>query len=62
MAPIGKAAHNVKGSIIHVTLDIPANTPLYEYKPSSYDILNTYRMKYRGLEWILCDEISMVSK
>ena len=61
MAPIGKAAYNVKGSTIHAALHIPANTPLHEYKPLSYDMLNTYRMKYQGLEWILCDEISMVS-
>ena len=61
MAPTGKAAYNVKGSTIHAALHIPANTLLHEYKPLSFGILNTYRMKYRGLEWILCDEISMVS-
>ena len=46
MAPTGKAAYNIKGSTIHAALHIPANTPLHEYKPLSYDILNTYRMKY----------------
>ena len=61
MAPTGKAAYNVKGSIIHAALHIPANHSLYEYKSLSYDILNTYRMRYRQLKWILCNEISMVS-
>ena len=53
MAPTGKAVYNVKGTTIHAAPHRPANTPLHEYKPLSYDILNTYRMKYRGLEWIL---------
>ena len=61
MAPTGKAAYNVKGSTIHAALHIPANTPLHGYKLLSHDILNTYGMKYRGLEWILHDEISVVS-
>ena len=61
MAPTGKAAYNFEGSTIHAAQHIPANTPLHEYKPLLYDILNTYRMKYQGLEWIFCDEISMVS-
>ena len=43
MAPTLKAAYNVKGSTIHEALHIPANTPLHEYKPLSYDMLNTYR-------------------
>ena len=46
MAPTGKAAYKVKGSTIHAALHIQANTPLHEYKPLSYDMLNTYRMKY----------------
>ena len=46
MAPTGKAAYNVKGSTMHAALHIPANTPLHEYKPLSYDMLNTYRVKY----------------
>ena len=41
MAPTGKAAYNAKGSTIHAALHIPANTPLHEYKPFSYDVLNT---------------------
>ena len=50
MTPTWKAAYIVKGSTIHAALHTPDNTPLHEYKPLSYDILNTYRMKYRGLE------------
>ena len=61
MAPTGKAAFNVKGSTINAALHIPANHSLHEYKSLSYDILNTYRMRYRQLKWILCNEISMVS-
>ena len=41
--------------------DISANQPLQDYKQLSFDVLNTYRMKYGELEWILGDEISMVS-
>ena len=61
MAPTGKAAYNVRGTTIHAAFHIPANQPLQDYKPLSFDVLNTYRMKYRALEWILGDEISMVS-
>ena len=61
MAPTGKAAYNVKGTTIHSALHIPANHSLHEYKCLSVDVLNMYQMKYRDLEWILCDEISMVS-
>ena len=60
MAPTGKAAFNVRGTTIHAAFLIPANQKLQDYKPLSYDTLNTYRMKYRELEWILVDEISMV--
>ena len=61
MAPTGKAAFNVRRTTIHAAFHIPANQKLQDYKPLSYDTLNTYRMKYRELEWILVDEISMVS-
>ena len=61
MAPTGKAAFNAQGTTIHAAFHIPANQKLQDYKPLSYDTLNTYRMKYRELEWILVDEISMVS-
>ena len=61
MAPTGKAAFNVRGRTINAAFHIPANQKLQDYKPLSYDTLNTYRMKHRELEWILVDEISMVS-
>ena len=61
MAPTGKAAYNVKGSTIHAAFHIPANQSLQDYKPLTFDILNTLRVKYKDVEWILCDEISMVS-
>ena len=61
VAPTGKAAYNVRGSTIHSALHIPANNPLDDYKPLSHDLLNTYRMKYRHLQWVFCDEFSMVS-
>ena len=61
MVPTGKAAFNVRGTTIHAAFHILANQKLQDYKPLSYDTLNTYRMKYRELEWILVDEISMVS-
>ena len=61
MAPTGKVAYNVRGTTIHAAFHIPANQPLQDYKPLSFDVLNTYRMKYMELEWILGDEMSMVS-
>ena len=61
MALTGKAAFNERGKTIHAVFHIPANQKLQDYKPLSYDTLNTFRMKYRELEWILADEISMVS-
>ena len=61
MALTGKAANNVKGTIIHAAFHIPANQSLHEYSPLSHDVLNTYRARYRYLQWILIDEISMVS-
>ena len=61
MAPTGKAAYNVKGTTVHAVFHLPANHSLHKYSPLSYDILNTYRAKYKNLEWILLDEISMVS-
>ena len=60
-APTGKSAYNVKGMTIHAAFHIPANQSLKDYKSLTYDVLNTYRMKYRQLEWLLIDEISMVS-
>ena len=60
MAPTGKAAYNEKGTTIHSALHIPANHSLPDYKCLSVDVL-TYQMKYKDLEWILPDEISMVS-
>ena len=61
MVPTGKVAYNVRGTTIHTAFHISANQPLQDYKPLSFDVLNTYRMKYRELEWIWGDEISMVS-
>lgn len=61
MAPTGKAAFNVKGSTIHSAFKVPANTPLHTYKKLNFSELNTLRVKYINLKWILCDEISMVS-
>ena len=61
VASTGKAAYNVRGTTVHAAFHVPANTPLYDYKPLSHDVLNTYRSRYRNLKWILCDEISMVS-
>ena len=61
MAPTGKAAYNAKGTTVHAAFHIPANHSLHEYSPLSYDVLNTYRANYQNLEWILLDEISMVS-
>ena len=31
------------------------------YKPLPFDVLNTYQVKYRDLQWILVDEFSMIS-
>ena len=50
MAPTGKAAYNVRGTTIHASFHFPANQPLQDYKPLSFDVLNTYRMIYRELE------------
>ena len=61
MTPTGKVAYNVRGTTIHVAFHIPANQLLQDYKPLSLDVLNTHRMKYKKLEWILGDEISMIS-
>ena len=59
MAPTGKAAYNVRGTKIHAAFHFPGNQPLQDYKPLSFDVLNTYRIIYRELEWILGDEISV---
>ena len=61
MALTGKAACYVRGTTIHAAFHIPANQKIQDYKPLSYDTLNAYRIKYREFEWILVDEISMVS-
>ena len=61
IAPTGKAAHNIKGHTIHAAFHVPANQSLANYTQLSWDNLNTYRSKYLNLQWIICDEISMVS-
>ena len=61
IAPTGKAAYNIEGSTIHAAFHIPANQCLSTYNKLSWDTLNTLRVKYINLKWIICDEISMVS-
>ena len=61
IAPTGKAAYSVKGSTIHSRLHMPSSCSLDKYKPLSHDTLNTYRMKYRHLQWLFLDEFSKAS-
>ena len=61
MAPMGKAAFNVKGSTIHSAFKVPANQSLNTYEKLSFSLLNKLCLKYRHLKWIFCNEISMVS-
>ena len=58
-APTGKAAYNIKGSTIHRIFYIAANQKM-DFKPLSWDLLNTARRKFHAVEWILIDEFSMV--
>ena len=61
VAPTGKAAYNVRGQTIHRAFCIPASQKM-EFKPLGFDILNTMRSKFHGIEWVLIDEFSMVGK
>ena len=58
-APTGKAAYNIKGTTIHRAFFISANQKL-EFKPLSWDNLNTARVKLSDKNWIIVDEFSMV--
>ena len=42
LPPTGKVAFNVRGTTIHAAFHIRANQKLQDYKPLSYDTLNTY--------------------
>ena len=60
LAHTGTAAFNIFGETICSALKIPAKTP-HHYTPLGEESLNTLRMKYRHLQLVIIDEISMVS-
>ena len=60
-APTGKAAYNIKGVTLHRALFIAANQKM-EYRQLTWDNLNIARNKFRGVEWLLIDEFSMLGK
>jgi hypothetical protein len=60
-APTGKAAFNVEGSTTHTAFGIDPNKG-FHYRRPTCDKLNTLRTKYRHLEVVMIDEISMIGK
>ncbi|KAJ8018509.1 ATP-dependent DNA helicase PIF1 [Holothuria leucospilota] len=58
-APTGKAAFNINGVTIHSAFKINPNQG-YNYKKLCADQLNTLRVRYRHLQVVIVDEISMV--
>jgi hypothetical protein len=61
VAPTGKAAYNVNGQTIHRAFFVPASQNL-EYRALKWDSQNKMRGIFRGVEWVLVDEFSMVGK
>uniref|UniRef100_A0A671UFX1 ATP-dependent DNA helicase n=1 Tax=Sparus aurata TaxID=8175 RepID=A0A671UFX1_SPAAU len=58
-APTGIAAHNLHASTIHNALSIGKDVRL-PYTPLGEEKLNSLRTKYRSLQLLIIDEISMV--
>ncbi|XP_037544180.1 ATP-dependent DNA helicase PIF1-like [Nematolebias whitei] len=58
-APTGIAAYNLKATTIHTTFCIGKDVRL-PYTPLGEEKLNTLRAKYRDLQLLIIDEISMV--
>lgn len=56
----GKAAFNIKDSIIHSTLAVPACQSLRNYQPLYSSRPNTLQSQLGGLKLIFLDEIFMV--
>lgn len=54
------AAFNINGQTIHSALNIFSTS--LPYKPLGEDQLNTLRMKYRSLQLLIIDEVSMVDQ
>ena len=60
LAHTGTAAFNISGETIRSALRVPAK-PLDKVEPLREDKINPLRMKYRHLQLVIIDEISMVS-
>lgn len=58
-APTGKAAFNIEGMTTHSAFQIDPNRG-YNYKKLSSGRLNSLQVKYRHLQVVIIDEISMV--
>ncbi|KAJ8042548.1 ATP-dependent DNA helicase PIF1 [Holothuria leucospilota] len=56
----GTAAFNINGQTIHSAFSIFSTS--LPYKPFGQDELNTLRIKYRSLQLLIIDEISMVDQ
>ena len=56
----GTAAFNINGQTIHSALNIFSTS--LPYKPLGEDCLNTLRVKYRSLQLLVIDEVSMVDQ
>ena len=57
-APTGKAAYNIGGYTLHSLFCIPANQNL-RYKPLDVQQLVYMNVKFKSLEAVFFDEISM---
>ena len=61
VAPTGKAAFLIKGNTIHSTFKVPCNQAM-NYIPLSSSQLNTMRITFRSLKFLIVDEVSMVGR
>ena len=59
VAPIGKAAFNIRGNTLHSALKIPANRG-FNYNTLDRDRLNTIRAQLQRTQVVFIDEISMI--
>ena len=54
LAPIGKAAYNIKGNTIHSVLAIPASQSLRDNKSLDSSRLSTLRCRLGGIKQVGC--------
>ncbi|CAH1107057.1 unnamed protein product [Psylliodes chrysocephalus] len=59
-APTGKAAFNIGGVTIHSAFRLPVNQYAGPLVALSDDVANTLRTEFKGLKYVIIDEISMV--